>query len=146
MSIQNQTPNFMGFGTSCKLMRFTREHAQTVLKDFLRQMDYKATIREFGEFSYGYNNPPQELLRLAEPTSRALHTVCITYDEDEFRVPSPDNTEEGAYYTDDIGDAYMTALSMWAAEQEHNIDIKLSPNNEDGTNDDEALIRPQKPN
>lgn len=31
----------------------------------------------------------------------------------EFRVPSPDGSEQGAYYTDDQVDAYQTAKLMF---------------------------------
>lgn len=40
--------------------------------------------------------------------------VTITKDEyGEYRVPSPDGNEAGAYYTDDKDDAYLTAMHMY---------------------------------
>lgn len=39
--------------------------------------------------------------------------VTIRRKNGEWRVPSPDGKEEGAYYTDNKLDAYNTALSMY---------------------------------
>ena len=41
-------------------------------------------------------------------------TIIIKKDDyNEYRVPSPDNTEAGAYYTDDKADAIGTATTMY---------------------------------
>ena len=41
-------------------------------------------------------------------------TVKINHDAwDEYRVPAPDGTEAGAYYTDDKEDAVGTARHMY---------------------------------
>lgn len=40
-------------------------------------------------------------------------TLGITYDGYDYRVPSPDACEEGAYYANDIEDAVLTAKQMY---------------------------------
>lgn len=44
------------------------------------------------------------------PIGRTL--VVITYNEDEYRVPAPDGTEAGSYYTDDKDDAIDTCRNF----------------------------------
>lgn len=39
--------------------------------------------------------------------------IAITYDGDDYRVPSPDGREEGAYYTGDIQDAIDTGRMFY---------------------------------
>lgn len=45
-----------------------------------------------------------------------MRTITITLDNnEEYRVPSLDGSEAGAYYTDDRQDAEDTALVMYGA-------------------------------
>lgn len=45
-------------------------------------------------------------------------TITITHDGYDFRVPAPDGTEAGAYYTDNHQDARDTALAMYPYDDE----------------------------
>jgi hypothetical protein len=42
-----------------------------------------------------------------------FYTLTIDLEDEEYRVPSPDGTEDGAYYTDDLEDARGTAVLMF---------------------------------
>ena len=53
-----------------------------------------------------------------------MRTVTILRDQDnEYRVPSPDGNEEGAYYTDDMEDAIGTAKNFMYKDE--NIKIRF---------------------
>ena len=42
-----------------------------------------------------------------------MQNVIILFDGQEYRVPAPDASEAGAYYTDDREDAMDTFRAMW---------------------------------
>ncbi|KKN10068.1 hypothetical protein LCGC14_1040320 [marine sediment metagenome] len=106
----------------------TKNHSFFVLCERLVQMlEGELLAADYTKFYFeialidGKVKKQEEIISIDEN----IITVTLRYDtcENEWLVPSPDGSEEGTYYTDDIEDAINTAKEMFDGEIRISVEI-----------------------